>query len=199
MKAYKFRIVIMVAIVISAAFAVVAATRRVTEPHSPVFHDSPYDLSYIDMMMMHHQSGIEMFRMAETKGQLAQLKDFARKAIAGQQKDIAELQGYRDRFYPNERKADKMRMGTLMLTEAEMARMYHHNVRKLETASASDFDHLFLDLMTKHHRLALRMSEDAQKQAEHAEVREFARTTIAKQGEEIKEMDRLKQLSMRAK
>jgi uncharacterized protein (DUF305 family) len=198
MKAYKFRFWILVAIAVTAAAAVGAVT-RVAEPHSAALHDSPYDLSYIDMMMMHHQNGIGMFRMAETKSQLAQLKDFARKGIAAQQKDIAELQGYRDRFYPNERKADKMQMGAMMLTEAEMARVFHQKMRKLEAASASDFDHLFLDLMTKHHQMALRMSEDAQKKAEHAEVREFAGTTIAKQGEEIKEMARLKQLSMRAK
>lgn len=199
MKANTFRFFILVALAITATVAVVAVTRRVAQVHSAVLHDSPYDLSYIDMMMMHHQNGIGMLRMAETKGQLARLKDFARKGIAAQQKDIAELQGYRDRFYSNERKADKMRMGAMMMTKPEMGRMSKENISKLEAASGRDFDHLFLDLMTKHHQIALQMSEDAQKQAEHAEVREFARTTIAKQGKEIKAMDRLKQLSMRAK
>lgn len=58
-----------------------------------------------------------------------QLKDFARKGIAAQQKDIADLQGYRDRFYPNERKADKMRMGAMMMTKAEMGRLKQFTMR----------------------------------------------------------------------
>lgn len=178
-----------------AALLTVGSVAFAHDPKPGTAHDSPYDLSFIDMMMMHHSQGIEMARMAESKGQLPQLKEFAARIIADQEKDRAELQGYRDRFYANEPKADKIRMGGMVMTKAEMQRMAQENMRKLEATSGGEFDHLFLDLMTKHHQMAIRVSQDAQKRAEHAEIKEFARMTIAKQGKDIKEMDEMKRVT----
>ena len=41
--------------------------------------DLPYDLHFIDMMIMHHQEGIEMAQLAETKAQKAGVKAFAKR------------------------------------------------------------------------------------------------------------------------
>ena len=96
------------------AFLAVGSTTDAHHSSPIVPHDSPYDLSFIDMMM-HHRQGLEMARMAESNGQLSELKGFAKRMIADQEKDITELQGYRDRFYPSERKADKMRIGDVVM------------------------------------------------------------------------------------
>lgn len=173
------------------AFLAVGSTTDAHHSSPIVPHDSPYDLSFIDMMMMHHRQGLEMARMAESNGQLSELKDFAKRMIADQEKDITELQGYRDRFYASERKADKMRMGDVVMTMAEMQRMSKADMDKLEAASGSQFDHLFVDTMTAHHKMAIRMSQDAQKRAEHTELKEFARMTITKQSGDIKKMARM--------
>lgn len=159
-------------------------------PLSP--HDSPYDLSFIDMMTMHHSSGIEMARLVESKAKLPQLKRFARKAIADQEKDRVELQSIRNQFYASDPKADKMRIGSMTIRVAEMQRTSNTDIDKLKAAAGSEFDHLFLDIFTKHHQMAIQMSEDAQKNAEQKKVKEFARMTIAKQGKDIKQMDQMK-------
>lgn|GEM_PF-5464887 len=64
-----------------------------------------------------------MARMAERSGQLSELKNFGKRMIADQEKDITVLQFYRDRFYATERKADTMRIGDVVMTMAEMQRM----------------------------------------------------------------------------
>ncbi len=151
-------------------------------------HDSPPDLAFIDMMMMHHDQAIAMARMVETKGQLPQLKEFAARVIADQEKDKGELQGLRDRFFADQPKADKMRMPGKTMTMAEMQRMSEMDMRKLEAASGKEFDHTFLDLLTKHHQMAIGMSRSEIAGGKQAEVKDFARRTIDKQSKEIREM-----------
>jgi len=45
--------------------------------------------------------------------------------------------------------------------------------------------------MTAHHKLAIRMSQDAQKRAEHTELKEFTGMTITQQSGDIKKMARM--------
>ncbi|HWW75906.1 MAG TPA: DUF305 domain-containing protein [Pyrinomonadaceae bacterium] len=137
MKRKSARTITLFALV--AALAVGAAALP-HEPGSAARHDSPYDLSFIDMMMMHHRQGLEMARLAEDRGQLPELKEFAQRVIADQEKDNSELQGLRDRFYAGEPKADKMRMGGMTMTVAEMQRTSEADMRKLQAATGGAFD-----------------------------------------------------------
>jgi len=157
--------------------------------------DMPYDLHFIDMMVMHHEQGVEMARLAEEKGQSAAVKAFARKTGGGQQNDIKELQRYRDTWYAGRPQMDHAQMmshmenmpghkGMKMDTEGDMA--------KLRAAAGRDFDRLFLDTMSHHHQMAVDMSKGATTKAEHAEIKLFAGKTVTKQQGEIAEMARLK-------
>ena len=157
--------------------------------------DMPYDLHYIDMTIMHHEQGIEMARLAEEKGQSARVKAFAGKTAGDQQKDIEELRGHREHWYAGRPQMDHAQMmehmksmpmhkGMKMDPEADMA--------KLRAAEGREFDRLFLDTMTMHHRMAIMMSKEAQQKAEHAELKEFARKAVAKQTAETAEMKRIK-------
>ena len=157
--------------------------------------DMPFDLHYIDMTIMHHQQGIEMARLAEEKGQSARVKAFATKTAGDQQKDIEELRGHREHWYAGRPQMDHSQMmehmksmpmhkGMKMDPEADMA--------KLRAATGREFDRLFLDTMTMHHQMAIKMSKEAQQKAEHAEIKEFARKAVSKQTTEIAEMNRIK-------
>lgn len=193
MKFFSINSLVFAAALVFVAVALGGRASDVMANSAPILpHDSPYDLSFIDMMLMHHGHGIEMAQLAESKSTLPQLKKFAMRISADQGKDTTALQRYRDRFYANDRKADKMRMGTMTMTAAEMQRMSYIDMNKLKEASGSDFNQLFIDIFTKHHQMAIQMSQDAQKNAEHAEVKEFARMTITKQGKDIREMDQMK-------
>jgi hypothetical protein len=64
-------------------------------------------------------------------------------------------------------------------------------MRKLQAAEGRAFDRLFLDTMTHHHQMAVDMSKEASTKAEHKEIKDFARKTVAKQQGEIAEMNRI--------
>ena len=65
--------------------------------------DMPYDLHYIDMTIIHHQDGIEMAQIAQTRAVNTKIKAFAAKTAADQQKDIEELQPHRNHLYAESR------------------------------------------------------------------------------------------------
>ena len=155
--------------------------------------DMPYDLHFIDMMIMHHQEGIEMAQMAQTKAVGVKVKAFATKTATDQQKDIEELQAHRNHWYAGKPPMDKAMMDSMMQSMHPGMNMDMEDTRrKLLAAKGTAFDRLFLDTMIHHHQMAVGMAKDATTKAEHAEMKEFARKAIVKQNAEIAEMNRLK-------
>lgn len=141
--------------------------------------DAPYDLHYIDMMIEHHQMGIEMAKMAQNKASHAELKDLATKMAEDQQKDADQLKKWRDEWYAGKPKSDHMNMpGMSGMKMPEM------DMGKLEAASGNDFDVMFIDMIVPHHQMAIDMSKEALKKGAHAPLKTFARTTIDKQQKE---------------
>jgi uncharacterized protein (DUF305 family) len=157
--------------------------------------DMPPGLHFIDMMMMHHQQGIEMARLAEGKAQSPGVKAFASKTAAAQEKDIQQLQWHRDNHYAGRPKMDHQQMMAHMASSPGhdgMKMDMEGDMAKLRTAAGREFDRLFLDTMSHHHQMAADMSKDAAKNAEHADIRELARKGALMQQAEIAEMNRLK-------
>lgn len=150
------------------------------------------DREFIDMMMTHHRQGIEMAHLAETKGQLPQLKEFAARVIADQEKDVQELQAIRERLFSGQPQTDGISIRGKLMTMAEMQRMSEMDMEKLQAATGTEFDHTFLDLFIKHHQMAIQMSREVVKRGGQAEVKGFARMTISKQSKDIGEMSRMK-------
>lgn len=155
--------------------------------------DMSYDLHFIDMMIMHHQEGIEMARMAQTKTKNSKIKAFATKTAGDQQKDIDELQAHRNHWYAGKPPMDPAAMHSMMQSmHPGMHIDMEDTRRKLMAANGTAFDRLFLDTMIHHHQMAVGMAKDATTKAEHAEMKEFARKAMVKQNAEIAEMNRLK-------
>ena len=157
--------------------------------------DMPHDLHYIDMMITHHEQGVEMARLAREKGADARVKAFARKTADDQQRDIAVLRGHRQHRYSDRPVMDHSQMTAHMQSmpgHRDMKMDPEADMARLRAAEGRAFDRLFLDTMTHHHRMAVDMSKEAATKAEHAEIRDFARKAAAKQQGEIAEMSRIK-------
>ena len=154
--------------------------------------DMPYDLHFIDMMIMHHQEGIEMAQMAQTKAVNPKVKALADRIVADQQKDIEELQGNRNHWYASKPTMDPGMMSSMMQGMHPGMMSMEDTRRKLLAAQGAAFDRLFLETMIHHHQMAIDMSKEATTKAEHAETKEIARKTAAKQQDEVAEMNRLK-------
>ena len=52
----------------------------------------------------------------------------------------------------------------------------------------ADFDKAFLEMMPKHHHMAVEMAEQAEKKSTHPELKEFAAKIAKDQQTEIKQM-----------
>ena len=180
-------------ITLSALALVTALSIFVSDSRAQQVGDMPYDLHFIDMMIMHHQEGIEMAQMAQTKTKSPKVKAFATKTAADQQKDIDALQAHRNHWYAGKPPMDPAAMHSMMQNMHPGMHMDMEDTRrKLMAANVTAFDRLFLDTLIHHHQMAVAMAKDATTKAEHAEMKEFARTAMVKQNAEIAEMNRLK-------
>jgi uncharacterized protein (DUF305 family) len=59
----------------------------------------PFDLTFIDMMIPHHQGAIEMARTELADGQDAELKEIAQRIIDAQSAEIEEMNAWREEWY----------------------------------------------------------------------------------------------------
>ena len=61
---------------------------------------TPFDLAFIDAMIPHHRGAIEMAMDVQGKAQHPEVKDLAGKIIEAQKKEIAQLERWREGWYP---------------------------------------------------------------------------------------------------
>jgi uncharacterized protein (DUF305 family) len=60
----------------------------------------PFDRAFIDAMIPHHQSAIEMARVAEEKSENPQIKHLAGHIISAQRSEIEQMEQWREEWYP---------------------------------------------------------------------------------------------------
>jgi uncharacterized protein (DUF305 family) len=60
----------------------------------------PFDKAFIDAMIPHHLSAIEMASVALRKSDNAQIKEIAGDIVDAQKKEIAQMQRWREEWYP---------------------------------------------------------------------------------------------------
>ncbi len=152
---------------------------------SPNAASASYDLQFIDTMTHHHQGALDMAKMALMKSQNAELKTFAQKIIDDQNKEIAQMKGWREKWYAGKPPAMNMEMPGM---GDGMKMMMGDGMKKMEAASGKEFDLMFLDMMTPHHEGAITMAKEALTKAEHPEIKTLANQIIKAQEAEIKMM-----------
>ena len=147
---------------------------------------APYDQRFIDEMVMHHQGAIMSSRMMIGDSQRPELRDLARRIQEGQQRQIDQMQAWRQQWYPSAH-APSMGMDSMagMMDGRHMGGMM--GGRGMMGGQAAD--RMFLRMMIPHHQLAIDMAQDALQNAEHEELKDLAREIIADQAAEITEME----------
>jgi uncharacterized protein (DUF305 family) len=141
-----------------------------------------YDLQFLDTIIAHHAGAVEMARAAETKTQNADLKTFAARIVADQQKEIARMKTWRDGWYAGKPSALNMEMAGMANSMRGM------DMAKMNQASGGAFDLEFVNQMIPHHEGAIVMAREALTKAEHAELKTLANQIIQSQQAEIKQM-----------
>ena len=149
---------------------------------SPNAAKAATELQFLETMPMHHKMAIDMANLVESRAAHAELKALAKKMIEDQQKETAELKGWREQWYAGKPEAMNMKMTGMSDSMKGMS------MEKLAAAKGEAFDLMFIDMMSQHHSGAIRMAQTAGPKLQHAEVKDFAKKLAAGQKEELAQM-----------
>lgn len=140
---------------------------------------SEFEKSYLEQMIQHHRSGVEMANLVSDHTKRPELREFAEKMIATQQHEIEQM----TRWLSDWSKASPKQTAN---EKADKEMKMHMSM--LSAKHDADFDKAFLDMMPKHHHAAVEMSELAEKKGTHPELKEFAAHMAKEQQTEIVQM-----------
>jgi uncharacterized protein (DUF305 family) len=69
-----------------------------TDPQE-LANKEPFDKAFIDAMIPHHQSAIEMAQVAREKSEIPEIRELAGNIISAQQKEIEQMTRWRQEWY----------------------------------------------------------------------------------------------------
>lgn len=144
-----------------------------------------FDRMFLAGMTAHHQSAIDMARVAVDKAEHPEIKKLAQDIITAQQGELVQMAGWHEEWYGEPVDGTSgMDHSTMpgMGTEGGMG------VSPDELRNASPFDKAFIDAMIPHHEAAVTDARQALDRAQHQEVRGLARNIINAQQMEIDQM-----------
>lgn len=155
------------------------------DPAGEVAAGAEFDRAFIDAMVPHHESALEMARSAKAAGltepALAQVAD---DILATQQAEIDQMREWRGEWFGS---SDVDPEGAAALgMSAEQMGMAHDAGDLL---NSGDVDSDFATMMIDHHQGAIEMAELALERAEHDELKELAEAIIVAQQREIEVLE----------
>ena len=143
-----------------------------------------FDRAFIDAMVPHHESAIEMAKAAKKAGlEQPDLVKVADDILATQQQEIDQMKEWRAEWFDSG-EIDPNGAATLGLSESDMG-MQHEADALLDSG---DVDTDFAQMMITHHQGAIEMAKLAADNAEHDEIKDLAEAIISAQEREIEVM-----------
>jgi uncharacterized protein (DUF305 family) len=149
---------------------------------SPGAASAPYELQFLDSMIVHHKGAVDMAMLAEKRSQRKEVKELAASIIYDQEKEIGKMSEWRDLWFAEKAKAVNMEFPGMSHDAGGM------ELKKLESLTGQEFDAEFVRQMISHHEGAVEMAKNVQKRDARKELKELAGDIIASQEPEIKQM-----------
>ena len=143
------------------------------------------DRAFIEDMVPHHESAIEMATIASERSDRPEIKKLAGDIISSQKKEIAQLKADHQRLFGAALPAGG-KMGAMGMSEEEMG-MGDMSMSELE--KATPFDRAFIDMMVPHHRSAVKMAKMELEMGADPELKMIAQEIIDAQDREIGQMN----------
>jgi uncharacterized protein (DUF305 family) len=145
----------------------------------------PFDLRFLDNMIVHHQNAVIMAQTMIADSQRPELRDLAQRIIVAQQREIEQMRQWRRDWYGA---AGTSTMPEAMMEQMGSGRMMNREQMRQMMGGSVDFDRMFLQMMIPHHEGAIDMAQLALEQAEHSEIKTLAQDIVTTQRAEIQEM-----------
>ena len=137
------------------------------------------DLFYVEQMIEHHVSAVEMAQYALANGESDYIRMLAANIISSQNVEIATM-----RKIAAQLRGAGIRPVSMGLTTEQMG--MNHDMSHI--VGARPFDPVFVDMMIPHHQGAITMSEVLFRRGTGLRTRELAQEIVAAQSREIQEM-----------
>ena len=151
---------------------------------SAEFNDA--DVTFAQGMIVHHEGALEMAQMADGRAQDPRVLDLADRIEAAQDPEIQTMTGWLE-DWGQPTSADE---SGGMDMEGGMGGM-NMDMSGLEAASGAEFDRMWLEMMTEHHRGAVDMAETEIADGQNADAIALAEQIVESQSAEIDEMETL--------
>ncbi len=147
--------------------------------------------AFLQSMVPHHSSAVDMAEVAETEAQTEFVKNLASDITRSQSEEIGQMGQIHERMFDAPLKPDMgahMALG-LSAQEAGMNHMDGANTIR----GKKPFDRAFVDEMVPHHEGATRMAEAVLAETDDRQLRKLGEGIIAAQRKEIAEMKRFRE------
>ena len=152
------------------------------DPMVTVLHrlsGAEFEQTFLQQMIQHHRSAIEMAKLATRQSERQEVKQFAAKMTQMQHEEVEKMTGWLKEWY-HDRPKDPANAASQTKMKADMA--------KLQNKRGQDFDKSFVDVMARHHDAAMEMAEQVKDKGTHSKLKQFADKMAGEQKQEIKEM-----------
>ena len=139
-----------------------------------------FDLDFANMMILHHQSAIDMSEVEIAKGTDAQIKTMAQNIITAQNSEIGQLQTIIKNYkIPDTKKTNQEMHNELGETMKGMM----DNMSNMQMTGNTDKD--FARMMIVHHESAVKMAGDELSHGKQYTVKKMAQKMVEDQSKEI--------------
>ena len=147
------------------------------------------DVTFATNMIPHHQQAVEMAEMALTRATNPGVKALATDIKAAQNPEIQTMSGWLTGWgqpVPTPMTGhDMSQMGGME------GMMSAQDMEQLQAARASQFERMWLQMMTRHHQGAVTMASTETQHGENADAKALAQQIITAQNKEIATMAQL--------
>lgn len=135
------------------------------------------DVAFINSMTEHHQSAIDMAKIAKERSKRSEILGLADDIISAQQREIGTMKQVRASLGDLGKSTKGMDMAGMNM-KMDMSML----------EDAKPFDREFIDMMTTHHTTAIAMAKQQLADGKNPTLRQMAKDIISSQGREIAQM-----------
>lgn len=146
------------------------------------------DVAFAQGMIVHHQGALEMAQLAEGRAEDPRVLDLASRIEAAQDPEIETMTGWLEDWGQPTSSEESGDMGGMDMGDEDMGGM---DMSGLEAVSGAEFDRMWLEMMTEHHRGAVDMAETEIADGQNADAIALAEEIVESQSAEIEEMETL--------
>lgn len=141
------------------------------------------DAAFVNDMVPHHQSAVEMAELARTQAEHAAIRRLAADVISAQNREIAAMRSVEEDLANAH--------GAHMGSDDHMSGDEHArgmNMDPQDLRGTKPFDREFIDMMVPHHQGAIVMAKEELAKGKNPTLRKLARAIVLAQEREIRQM-----------